>query len=102
MPAYMVFNAYDVNFEKLGPFQKAAEPVRQRYDAKVVCVGSRRSAEVLEGSSQPDLVGIIEFADRQTALDFWRDDEYQEATQLRREAGNYDIFLIDGDIPPGS
>ena len=102
MPAYMVFYAYDVDFEKLGPFQRAAEPVRQRYDAKMVCVGSPRSIEILEGSNQPELLGIIEFANRQTALDFWHDDEYQEATRLRQQAGNYDIFLIDGDMPPGS
>jgi uncharacterized protein (DUF1330 family) len=60
-------------------------------------VGHPKSVDTLEGGKRPHLFGIIEFADRQTALDFWNDDDYRETTRLRQEVGTYDIFLVDGD-----
>lgn len=51
--------------------------------------------ESLEGSPVDGAV-VVEFPSREAALAWYHSEEYQSAIPLRQQAGDYDVFIVDG------
>ena len=58
-------------------------------------------AEIVEGSFQPGRFVIIGFESKEAALGWYNSPEYQAAAEIRRQASNGDVFIID-EVPAGA
>ncbi|VAV97233.1 hypothetical protein MNBD_ALPHA08-2320 [hydrothermal vent metagenome] len=73
-----------------GPRQ--AELVEKHHGQYLIAPGK---VETLEGSSQaPDLIIVIEFPDRQHAMDWYADPEQASLVELRQAGSDTDLFVI--------
>jgi uncharacterized protein (DUF1330 family) len=54
------------------------------------------SPEKLEGENQPpDAAFVIEFPDREHALDFWSSEEFKPFVRLRQTGSSLNAILVD-------
>ena len=94
MPAYAIAHIRDI---RMGP---AVVEYLNRIDATLAPFGGRfvihgGNAEALEGEWRGDLI-VIEFADRDHALAWYRSPAYQAIVQLRTDNSEGDCIVVDG------
>jgi uncharacterized protein (DUF1330 family) len=94
MPAYVIYQAELLDPERYEGYKGPAA-------ASVAAAGGRYlvrggSVDVLEGGESTERTVILEFPDRQAALDWYHGRAYTEARALRQEAARARMFVIDG------
>jgi uncharacterized protein (DUF1330 family) len=85
---------------------EVTDPERyEQYKAKVygsiIAAGGRYvirggEVEVLEGEPPAGRTVVLEFADRQAALDWYHSDDYTTIRQLREGAARARLYVVDG------
>lgn len=77
-------------------YKQTTEPLIEKHGGRYLIKGG--SSEALEGNAGiPDSFVLIEFPDRQSALNWYRDPGYAEMIALRRESGvDTELFIVEG------
>jgi uncharacterized protein (DUF1330 family) len=71
----------------------AARPAFEKYGARFLVRGG--DFETMEGGARDRNV-VVEFADRNTAVECYRSAEYQAARAIRQKYADADFIIIDG------
>lgn len=99
MSAYVIFlirGSHD--HEALQRYRVQARPTIAAYGGSVVV--ARGQQTTLEGSPPAETV-VIQFADSDKALSWYRSNEYQESAKLRHLAADVDAYVVEGlAVPP--
>lgn len=94
MPAYVVITKEKTRNEaKLEEYRNVAPISFQKHPAKFLAIHGRQ--EVLEGPKNEDLV-ILEFPSYEAAQSWYHSEEYQAASELRHQGGDYRFILTEG------
>ena len=96
MPAYVI--AYTGDFRD----PAALEEYRRRNTDAVANHGGRfvvrgGEAELLEGSWDTVRMVVIEFPDTDAARAWWESEEYAPLKEMRRDASDTNIVLVEGE-----
>ena len=75
-------------------YRSAASELNLKWGARILTKAG--TARLLEGSWDHDSMVVIEFANRQSAEEFYSSDAYAAAKALRKDAPPLLIVLIDG------
>lgn len=75
----------------------ANRAIMDRYGAKFIVVHGNH--EVVEGTYRPTMT-VVEFPYYQSALDCYKDPEYQEAARIRHAAANGNQIIVEGFDQP--
>ncbi len=94
MTAYVIFQA-EISDEAQYARYRAATP------ATIAAAGGRfivrgGATTLLEGEAVPGRTVIVQFPDRQTALDWYNGEEYTAARALREGAAEGRMYLVEG------
>ena len=100
MPAYMIIHATIRDREKfMSGYAPAAAKLVERFGGRYLLMA--RDAEVLTGDMDPGAsVVISQWPDKETAMRFWRSDEYAEVKRSREGIAEVRVVLVEG--PPVS
>jgi uncharacterized protein (DUF1330 family) len=94
MAAYMVVTRESTrDARKLGDYLKLAPGSFAKHPAKILALHGRQ--EVLEGPAHEEII-LLEFASYEAALEWYHSAEYQAASLLRHQAGDYRFILTEG------
>src|SRR5919197_2513693 len=94
MPAYLVLDYTITEREQFRRYAAEALPLIHAYGGRHVLRGLH--TEVLEGDWQPQVLIIVEFADRETAQRFWHSPEFERVRRLRDHAAETRAVLMEG------
>jgi len=93
MAAYVIFQGEIIDPVRYEDYKTAAA-------ASIAAAGGRYivrgDVEVLEGDPPVGRAVILEFPSRQSAVDWYRSDEYTAARALREGVAVARLFLVDG------
>lgn len=99
MPAYVIGIRSKLNDpEEMKTYAAKAREARGTHAFKVL-VGYG-DFKVLEGAESDGIV-LLEFADMAAAEAWYRDPAYQDALEHRKNAGDYQVILVEGVKPAG-
>ena len=98
MPTYMVIQASIKDRERfLNDYAKAASKLVEQFGGRYLVKSA--GCDVLEGTADStNSVVISEWPDRQSIHDFWHSSEYQALRQLRDDAADCSVIVVDGLI----
>jgi uncharacterized protein (DUF1330 family) len=94
MPAYIAVDISINDPVTYDRYKTMAPPSIAKYDGRYLVRGG--STTTLEGSWKPQRFVILEFADAETARQWWDSPEYAEAKALRQSCSDTDMLLVDG------
>jgi uncharacterized protein (DUF1330 family) len=95
MKGYCVFDNVQVHdFEKLETYKKQAAPLVEKFGGKYIILGGQ--FKVVEGSTRPTFLVMIEFPSYEKANQWYYSDEYRELKNLRLSAVDSNAFIIEG------
>jgi uncharacterized protein (DUF1330 family) len=94
MPAYIAVDISINDPVTYDRYKTMAPPSIAKYDGRYLVRGG--STTTLEGSWKPQRTVILEFADAETARQWWDSPEYAEAKALRQSCSDTDMLLVDG------
>ena len=98
MAAYVIYQAEVLDDERYDAYKpKAAESVASAGGRYLVRGGE---VDVLEGDAPAGRTVVVEFPDRETALEWYRGQSYTEARKLRYGAARARLYVVDGYGPP--
>ena len=99
MAAFFLYDLLEVTDEaKMAEYrQKVFENV-EHFGGTYRVVGGEQ--HTLEGDWKLNFPVVIEFDDKQSALDWYHSAEYSEIKKLRLEGARGNSILIDGDVFP--
>jgi uncharacterized protein (DUF1330 family) len=95
--AYWLSRARVHDAEKFQPYRERVAGIIAQYGGTYL---ARGKSQVLEGNPRFDRYMVIAFPSYADALKCFKSGEYQAAAQLRREGGEVEIVIVDGDMPP--
>ena len=98
-PIYLVAELAVSDPEKLTEYAAKVQPVMRRYGGRIIAV-SQPHVRVIEGDWQPDLLVIHRWQDSQHFDEFWNSAEYAPLKELRHQACDSRIVLLDA-LPDG-
>lgn len=95
MPAYMIVTAKIHELESFREnYGKAAAALVAKRGGKYLLMGG--GAQMLEGENWDNASMVIsEWPDKQTALDFWNSEEYQEIKKMREGIADCQVMLME-------
>lgn len=93
MTAYLIGRITVTDPQAYQEYARQTVALAERYGGRFLVKGG--SPTVLEGDA-PDRHVIIEFPDRQTALDWYNSAKYREILPLAQGASRRDIVIVDG------
>jgi uncharacterized protein (DUF1330 family) len=94
MPAYIIV---EINIHKpdvYETYKKLTPASLEPYHGKFLVRGG--NTECLEGDDMPERLVMLEFPDREKALDWWHSAEYSVAKKIRQSAAKTRMILADG------
>jgi uncharacterized protein (DUF1330 family) len=94
VPAYVIFQADITDEEQYARYRAATPPTIAAAGGRFVVRGG--DVTVLEGEAPAGRTVIVEFPDRQTALDWYHGEDYSAARALRQHAATGRMYLVDG------
>ena len=93
MTAYVSVHATVNDPEKQQEYGAAAGPIVEAHGGKIVCRGP---AEILHGESAHQIMVVLEFPDKQSAIDWYNSADYQ-AIIPTRDAAMDSVFILGGE-----
>lgn len=96
--AYWIANVTVTNPDNYAAYQSLAPEAFAAYGARFIARGGRN--EALEGRQTPQRTVVIEFPSYQHACDCYHSAAYRRARDLRRNAAEVDIIIVEG-LKPG-
>jgi uncharacterized protein (DUF1330 family) len=94
MPAYIVAEVDVTNPAGYEAYRPLAAASIAQYGGRFVVRGGK--AELIEGSSDPARIVVIEFADTDAAKRWYNSPEYQEALKIRLANSTGRVLLVEG------
>jgi uncharacterized protein (DUF1330 family) len=92
--AYFIVNARITDPEGLARYRAAVQPSFAGRDVKVLV--STNDVMTIEGTPAGERAVVLEFPDRDAALDWYHSDTYQEVIGMRLAATDGFAILVDG------
>ena len=92
MSAFIVVDLTPADAEKLQAYGAAAAVTVAQYDGEFVVKGA---IEPLNGDNHHQTKAIIQFPDREAALNWYQSNEYQALIPLRDQGMNSTFHLVD-------
>ena len=94
MPAYVIAEVEVTNPAGYEPYRALAGSSVAQYGGRFIARGG--TAELVEGSPEPQRVVIIEFADAAAARRWYNSPEYQAALPIRQANSRARALIVDG------
>ena len=94
MAAYVIVDIEVTNPEAYEEYRKQVPPLVAKYGGKYLTRGGEM--EMLEGNWTPKRLVVIEFPSFQRAKEFYDSDEYRPVKEIRLNATNSNMVLVDG------
>ncbi|HVH82089.1 MAG TPA: DUF1330 domain-containing protein [Stellaceae bacterium] len=94
MPAYVIAEVNVTNPSGYEAYRPLAGASIAQYGGKFLVRGGK--AELIEGSSEPARVVVIEFSDIDAAKRWYYSPEYQEALKIRLANSTGRVLLVEG------
>ncbi|WP_448208509.1 DUF1330 domain-containing protein [Azospirillum sp. sgz302134] len=94
MPAYIVVDAKVTDPAAYEEYKKLTPAAIAKHGGRFLARGGQ--TEVLEGNWQPNRVVILEFPDHATAKAFYDSPEYRKAREVRKDAADFNMIVVDG------
>jgi uncharacterized protein (DUF1330 family) len=94
MPAYVIADVKVGNPVGYEPYRPLAAASIARFGGRFLVRGG--TAELLEGTSEPERTVVIEFPDIDTARRWYNSDEYQQALKIRQANSTARVILVEG------
>ncbi|WP_111735773.1 DUF1330 domain-containing protein [Roseovarius amoyensis] len=93
MPAYIIARIDVTDPDEYVAYASQTVALAERFGGRFLVKGGEQTA--LEGNC-PDRHVVIEFPDRQTALDWYNSDEYRRILPIALSSSERDIVVVDG------
>ena len=94
MPAYVIYQGEVLDPERYEEYKAKAAPSILDAGGRYVIRGG--DVEVLEGDAPAGRTVVLEFPDRQAAIDWYRGEAYSQARAMRDGAARAHMYVIDG------
>ena len=95
MPAYVIGDVRDAwNADDLAEYRRRNTDAVANHGGRFVIRGG--DSQLLEGEWPTQRIVLIEFPDVAAARAWWESEEYAPLKQLRREASDTNILLVEG------
>lgn len=94
MAAYVIFQADITDEEQYDRYRAAAPATIASAGGRFIVRGG--ATTVLEGEAVAGRTVIVEFPDRQAALDWYNGKDYTAARALRERAATGHMYIVDG------
>lgn len=94
MAAYIILNVDVKDPEKYQRYTARSPGLIEKFGGRFIVRAGQH--ELLEGSLPLARVVVVEFADMDTARNFYHSPEYQEILKIRQAASESQVFLVDG------
>lgn len=94
MPAYIVVDVTITDPIAFGEYKTLTPAAIAAHGGRFLAVGGR--AETLEGDWPATRMAILEFPDYATAKRFYDSPEYRKAREVRKNAADFKMMLVDG------
>ena len=94
MPTYLIANIRVKDAERYKDYVANVPALIERHGGKYRVRGG--DFEVLEGPWSPDRLVVLEFPDREAALAFYNDPDYEPFRSLRQSVTDSSVILVDG------
>jgi uncharacterized protein (DUF1330 family) len=99
MSTFFLYDLVEVIDEtKMAEYREKVFANVEHFGGKYRVVGGEQQS--LEGDWKLNFPVVIEFADKQSALDWYNSPEYAVLKKLRLEGARGNSLLIDGDVSP--
>ncbi len=100
MAAYIVGKLAVTHWNWYRAYRQTTEPLVEKHGGRYLIKGG--ASEHLEGSTEaPDAFVLIEFPDKQSALNWYRDPGYADMIKLRGDSGvETELFIVEGFDAP--
>jgi uncharacterized protein (DUF1330 family) len=94
MPAYIIAEIQITDSAAYDEYRPLAAASVARFGGRFIVRGGK--VDLLEGEPQPERIVVIEFPDADTALRWYRSEEYQTALKIRQAASRGRVLLAEG------
>jgi uncharacterized protein (DUF1330 family) len=94
MSAYVISEVEIRDQNLIDAYRRLAEATIAKYGGRYIVRGG--TVETLEGGPAPKHVVVVEFPSIERARAWYRSPEYAEALELRRDALDRRLILVDG------
>jgi uncharacterized protein (DUF1330 family) len=94
MPAYIIAEIQIADPAAYDEYRPLAAASVARFGGRFIVRGGK--VDLLEGEPQPERIVVIEFPDPDTALRWYRSEEYQTALKIRQAASRGRVLLVEG------
>jgi uncharacterized protein (DUF1330 family) len=94
MPAYVIYQGEVLDPERYDEYKATGAKTILAAGGKYLVRGG--DVEVLEGEPPAGRTVVLEFPNRQAAIDWYRSDEYTEARKIREGAARARMYVVDG------
>lgn len=94
MPAYLVARVVVHDQEQYNKYALLTPDIVAEYGGKFLIRAG--AMETVEGEEETNRIVVVEFPDREKARGFYYSDAYQEAMELRKDAADGQLIIIDG------
>jgi uncharacterized protein (DUF1330 family) len=94
MSCYFIGEIYVTDAAAYDDYRPLAAASIARFGGRFLVRGGK--VDLLEGEPQPERVVVVEFPDADTAMRWYRSEEYQSALKIRQAASRGRVFLVEG------
>jgi uncharacterized protein (DUF1330 family) len=94
MPAYVIVDISVHNPQEYEEYKKLSLPSLQPFQGKFIVRGGKTIT--LEGDWNPERLVILEFPDKDLALEWWNSDIYAEAKAIRIRTAHTRMIIAEG------
>jgi uncharacterized protein (DUF1330 family) len=99
MPAYFIVDVKVTDQDTYQSYATQVPPILEQYGGKYLVRGGK--TETLEGDWQPSRLVVLAFDDVAAARRFYESKEYQAIIELRQQASDTSMILVEGYDAPG-
>ena len=94
MKSYIVSHIETKNLENMKKYREKVFKIVNKYKGKYLVRGGEM--ESLEGNMFHERIVIIEFPNKELAMNFYKSEEYKPLLDLRTNSGISNLVIVDG------
>jgi uncharacterized protein (DUF1330 family) len=97
-PGYLLVLGHSLDMAKMATYSAALPPIYQKYGGFYLGIGGPgRGVELLEGGWFDHSMVLARFPTKADVAKFWWSPEYTQAKELRKGAGTFQVFALEGN-----
>jgi uncharacterized protein (DUF1330 family) len=98
VPGYLLVLGHSLDMAKMATYSAALPPIYKKYGGFYLGIGGPgRGVELLEGGWFDHSMVLARFPTRADVTKFWWSPEYTQAKELRKGAGTFQVFALNGN-----